>query len=405
MPKQFLRTQNNQLLIDFSSSYARDGSGLHSFIDTDQKQYLYTQCEAYLCNRIFPNFDQPSLKAYLELTVKAPASWRVLSNENHSSQQTVGEEQIVTFPRTKLLPTYLFAIVAGPYAEVRGENTYRGIPMNLYCRESLLPHLEKHVTELMFEATNKSLEFYETFFRTPYPFNKVDQVFCAEYNWGAMENAALITYNDLLIPREEATPQKNTRLANVIAHELAHHWFGNLVTMRWWNDLWLNESFADFISHFCLSKFEIKSRKCQDVWLTFNKRKEWGYSTDQLVTTHPIAGEVPNTEAADSIFDGITYAKGAASLRQLLALVGEEGFSLGLGAYFKEFAFRNATLADFIGHLDAQFTKQNLGFTLRQWQEEWIQHAGLNIVQPTHFDTSDRSNKARLVVHQSAVLA
>jgi len=184
----------------------------------------------------------------------------------------------------------------------------------------------------IFEVTSQAMEMYEDFFGYEYPFTKYDQIFCPEYNWGAMENAGCVTFNDRYVFRQDPGATKMTTFANTITHELAHHWFGNLVTMKWWNDLWLNESFADFISHFCLHKIipKCQSFKMADIWVQFNVRKGWGYSTDQQVTTHPISGPVPNTEAAESIFDGITYAKGAATLRQLLALMGEDLFSAAL---------------------------------------------------------------------------
>lgn len=183
------------------------------------------------------------------------------------------------------------------------------------------------------------MEVYESFFGYKFVFPKYDQIFCPEFNCGAMENAGLVTFNDLYVFKEAVDATRITNFANTITHELAHHWFGNLVTMKWWNDLWLNESFADFISHFCLAKMNITTRKTANIWSLFSSRKGWGYRADQLATTHPIAGDVPNTEAAESIFDGITYAKGAASLRQLLSLMGEDAFSTAMSNYFTKYAF------------------------------------------------------------------
>lgn len=225
------------------------------------------------------------------------------------------QPKLAVFPVTQLLPTYLFGFIAGPFFKIPSKTAnYKNLPMSLYSRESLAVHLER-MADFMFEVTNQCMEFYEKYFETPYYFSKYDQVFCPEYNAGAMENAGLVTFNDLYVFREEVDASRLTGLTNTITHEMAHHWFGNLVTMKWWNDLWLNESFADFISHYCISKINITTRKLSNVWITFNTRKSWGYRTDQLNTTHPIAGEVADTEAAENVFDGITYSKGAATLR------------------------------------------------------------------------------------------
>lgn len=218
-----------------------------------------------------------------------------------------------------------------------------------------------------------------------------------------MENAGCVTFNDLYVFKEEVDVGRLARFANTIVHELIHHWFGNLVTMKWWNDLWLNESFADFISYFCMSKLTITTKPFPHVWAMANQRKGWGYATDQKITTHPIAGDVANTEAAESIFDGITYAKGAATLRQLLALVGEDLFSNAMGNYFGKFAWNNATLDDFINSIDIEFRKKNFGFSLAEWQTEWITKAGLNEALPV-FDPESRSEKSVLTIQQGVAL-
>ena len=228
--------------------------------------------------------------------------------------------------------------------------------MSFYCRESLLQYSKEQALEV-FDITKESLKFYESYFNYPYPFLKYDSVFCPEYKFGAMENPGAVTFNDLYIWREKVTQDRNTYRAVTITHEAAHHWFGDLVTMKWWNDLWLNESFADYISYFCLYKIKdtVTTTKFSDVWLTFFNEKGWGYDTDQQKTTHPIAGEVLDTDEAESIFDGITYSKGAATLKQLMCLIGVENFGKAMSAYFKEFEWSNATLNDFIAKLQSYY--------------------------------------------------
>jgi aminopeptidase N len=216
------------------------------------------------------------------------------------------------------------------------------------------------------------MKFFEEFFGYPFPFNKYDQVFAHEYKAGAMENAGIVTFNDIYIFKEKVSQEKMQDLANTISHELSHHWFGDLVTMKWWDDLWLNESFAEFISHFCLEKVKnkLKTVDIESSMASFLARKAWGYHEDQYITTHPIRGEVPNTSVADSIFDGITYAKGAATMKQLLLLMGEENFSAALKEYFHKYAFKNATLTDFMAEMQKHFPFKE--FSLEEWKQYWL---------------------------------
>ncbi|KRX11163.1 hypothetical protein PPERSA_10930 [Pseudocohnilembus persalinus] len=406
----FKLKEKNTIFINYKNFYANDGNGLHSFVDSDEKQYIYSQCEAYFCNRIFPVFDQPDLKCTLSLEIDAPADFTVLFNTNEDKsvqkenqltafqnyQQEVEQFKSQTpsdyvhhsFPRTLPLPSYLFGFIAGPFSKISNPNKNQKIPMNIYCRESLLKYTQD-LSEYIFEVTEQSMEVYEQFFGYKFAFPKYDQIFCPEFNCGAMENAGLVTFNDLYIFKEAVDAVRLTNFANTITHELAHHWFGNLVTMKWWNDLWLNESFADFISHFCLTKMNVKSRQNANVWSIFNNRKGWGYRADQLATTHPIAGDVPNTEAAESIFDGITYAKGASSLRQLLSLMGEEAFSAAMTKYFNKYAFKYQILSDFIANLNEYMSSQK---------------PSLNECFP-HFDPSNTQKQATLKIKQSVALS
>lgn len=273
------------------------------------------------------------------------------------------------FPATKLLPTYLFCYVAGEYLELKLEEnrTYNGIPMSLYCIESLFEYM-KELAPFIFEITIESMRFFESFFGYKFAFNKYDQIFAHEYKWGAMENAGIVTFNDLYIFKEKVSTERKLALANTISHELAHHWFGNLVTMKWWDDLWLNESFADFISHFCLEKIKgnVTTLKYESSMASFLQRKGWGYHEDMMITTHPIRGAVANTSVADSIFDGITYSKGAATMKQLLFLMKEDNFSKALSEYFHKYEWSNATIGDFLEYMQKHFAINE--FTLTQWR-------------------------------------
>ena len=383
----------------FINDYADDGCGLHSFLDTDEKQYIYSDCEPYNCNKIFPVFDQPDLKGTLSLTLAVRQDWVAIANEavdieatkNVRTQDYLSEEErdiynLQVYYPTPRISSYLYALMAGPFSEVKCENPYNNIQMSCFSRESLLPYLKEQAEEI-FEITIESMKFYEEFFGYPFPFKKYDSIFCPEYNQGAMENPGAITFNDKSIWREETTGGEISDRANTIAHELAHQWFGNLVTMKWWNDLWLNESFADYISHFCLANIseKLKATKLSDCWLQFFDGKGWGYRDDQLRSTHPIAGQVHNTDHAETIFDGITYSKGSAALKQLMHLIGRDNFSKAMKAYFKKYEWSNTTLDDFI-HSFQEFYKPispKYPSNLNDWKTEWLEIAGLNECFPS----------------------
>jgi aminopeptidase N len=420
-----LRVGHNTVIVHYSNSYNNDGSGCVSFVDVDGKQYIYTQFEPYYANRVFACFDQPDLKATMRLYVISPADWKkVLSNEYAIVEETLDafkyyqqvqsqfedevkvflegkEGRMTIFPETKLLPTYLFCYVAGEYLELKleEERTYNGIPMSLYCIESLYEFL-KELAPFIFEITIESMRFFESFFGYKFAFNKYDQIFAHEYKWGAMENAGIVTFNDVYIFKEKVSTERKLALANTMSHELAHHWFGNLVTMKWWDDLWLNESFADFISHFCLEKIKgnVHTLKYESSMASFLQRKGWGYHEDQMITTHPIRGPVANTSVADSIFDGITYSKGAATMKQLLFLMKEDNFSKALSEYFHHYEWNNATIGDFLAYMQKHFTINE--FTLTQWREMWLEKASLNIIEAS-WNPADNSPNAKITIHQS----
>ena len=419
LPESSLQQGKNIVLIRFTNLYTNDGLGLHSFVDTDEKQYVYSQCAAYAANKMFPCFDQPDLKAKLNLVLAVPNEWVSISNQPVSDELTKGlsikdylstEENSIynlrAFSTTPKLSTYLYVVIAGPYLEVKCTNLYRDIQMSCFCRESLFQYV-KEQAEQIFDITRESLKFYEKFFDYPYPFEKYDSIFCPEFKFGAMEHPGAVTFNDRYVWREKVTIDRSTQRANTIAHECSHHWFGNLVTMKWWNDLWLNESFAEFISHFCLHKIQnnLTTIKLSDPWLAFFNRKGSGYREDQQRSTHPIAGDIFNTDQADTIFDGITYSKGAATLKQLMHLIGEEGFGKAMAAYFKKFEWSNTTLNDFIQNMQIYYkpTYQGAPTDLNHWKVEWLQKAGLNECNPL-FPAEDSSEQAKLVIQQSAAL-
>ncbi|CAD8074386.1 unnamed protein product [Paramecium sonneborni] len=383
-----------QIRINFENEYSTTGYGLHSFIDSDDQQYVYSQCEPYHFSKIFPCFDQPDLKGTLKLIVQAPKQWKIISNEkrmvNEIQNEELGKVQelgylnqkdeyyIEEFETTKKLSTYLYAIVAGPYEEIKCENLHSGIEMSLFCRVSLKQYLQGDSDDI-FKLIKDGIRYYEQLFQFPYPFSKYDQIFCPEYATGAMENAGAVTINDNQIFKEEVSVDQIAERGNTLLHELSHMWFGDLVTMKWWDDLWLNESFAEFISHLCQTKVH---QIPIDHWVQFQKRKIWGYITDQRNTTHPIFCDVQNTDQADNIFDGITYAKGAALLKQLFTMMGEQKFSQAMGQYFNKYQYSNTTLSDFFGIMKQQFE----GDYLLQWEQDWIMKAGLNLVELVSVD-------------------
>lgn len=366
---------DNELTIVATGLYTNTGEGLHRFVDpVDQAVYLYSQFETADCKRLFPCFDQPDLKARYTLTVTAPEGWKVISN----APATV-EGGVHRFERTEILSTYLVALIAGPYAS--WHDTYRDehaeIPLGIYCRASLAPHMDH---ERIFTETRQGFDFYHRNFGVTYPFGKYDQLFVPEFNAGAMENAGAITFLEDYVFRSRVTRTLYERRAETILHEMAHMWFGDLVTMRWWDDLWLNESFATWASVLC----QAEATEYTGAWTTFaNLEKSWAYRQDQLPSTHPIAADIPDLQAVEVNFDGITYAKGASVLKQLVAYVGLEPFLAGLRDYFAAHAWGNATFDDLLGSLE-----KASGRDLSDWGAQWLRTTGLNLLRPS-FQTDD----------------
>jgi aminopeptidase N len=366
---------HNELVIDADGAYMNTGEGLHRFVDpVDSETYLYTQFETADSRRMYACFEQPDLKATFALTVTAPDHWQVVSNSETPAPEPVRPGVArYAFAPTLRMSTYITALVAGPYHVVRDE--YSGpngtYPLAVFCRTSLAEYLD---SDDIFEVTKQGFAFFEEAFGVAYPFGKYDQLFVPEFNAGAMENAGCVTFREDYVFRSRVTHAAYEARANTILHELAHMWFGDLVTMTWWDDLWLNESFAEWASHYASEK----ATRFNEAWTAFsNQRKAWAYRQDQLPSTHPIAADMVDLDAVRVNFDGITYAKGASALRQLVAWVGESEFLRGINAYFVKHAWGNTQLQDLFDELEV-----TSGRDLSGWAQEWLQTAGVNLMRP-----------------------
>jgi aminopeptidase N len=379
---------HNVVVVDADCRYSNTGEGLHRFVDpVDDETYLYSQFETADAKRMFACFDQPDLKATFDIRVTAPKHWRVVSN----AAATSVEDGVHTFATTPRMSTYLVALIAGPYAVWEDVYTdeHGEIPLGIYCRASLAQHMD---AERLFTQTKQGFGFYHKHFGLPYAFGKYDQLFVPEFNAGAMENAGAVTFLEDYVFRSKVTRASYERRAETVLHEMAHMWFGDLVTMTWWDDLWLNESFATFASVLCQSE----ATEFSEAWTTFaTVEKSWAYRQDQLPSTHPIAADIPDLAAVEVNFDGITYAKGASVLKQLVAYVGLEHFLAGLRDYFRTHAFGNATFDDLVGALE-----KASGRDLSDWGRQWLKTTGLNTLRPD-FDVDGDGNFTRFVVTQS----
>jgi aminopeptidase N len=361
---------DNTLVVDADCLYTNTGEGLHRFVDpVDGAVYLYSQFETADAKRMYACFDQPDLKATFALAVTAPADWEVVSNGRATdTAEGPGAAKLVTFATTPPLSTYVTALVAGPYHKVT--DSHDGIDLGVYCRASLAEHLDADEILLV---TKQGFDWYHRAFDYRYPFDKYDQLFVPEFNAGAMENAACVTFLEDYVFRSKVTAYSYERRAETILHELAHMWFGDLVTMRWWDDLWLNESFATFVSTLCQSQ----ATRWTSAWTTFaNIEKTWAYRQDQLPSTHPIAADIPDVQAVEVNFDGITYAKGAAVLKQLAAYVGTEAFLRAMRVYFRRHEYGNTTLADLLRALE-----EESGRDLSHWSAQWLETSGINTLR------------------------
>jgi aminopeptidase N len=383
--------EQNTLVVTADCRYSNSGEGLHRFLDpVDGQVYLYTQFEPADAKRMFTCFDQPDLKATFTMHVTAPFDWQVVSNTgDRTIEAGEGGSQLVHFAPTKRISTYLVALIAGPYARVT--DLHDGIPLGLYCRASLAEFLD---AEELFRVTKQGFDFYHRVFDYPYPFDKYDQLFVPEFNAGAMENAGAVTFLEDYVFRSKVSRARYERRAETILHELGHMWFGDLVTMRWWDDLWLNESFATYISTLC----QAEATEYTTAWTTFaNTEKAWAYAQDQLPSTHPIAADIPDVEAVTVNFDGITYAKGASVLKQLVAYVGRDEFLAGVRRYFRQHEYGNTTLDDLLAPLS-----ETSGRDLSEWVEQWLRTSQVNTLRPV-FELTEDGRYASFAIEQTAV--
>jgi aminopeptidase N len=386
---------HNVLIVEAEAAYMNTGEGLHRFIDpVDDEVYLYTQFEIADARRVFACFDQPDIKATFTFSVTAPDHWKVTSNSTTPTPSSVRDGIAKwDFPPTKKMSTYITAIVAGPYYEVRDE--YKGkfgtYPLGLFCRSSLSEYLDP---KDLFTVTKQGFKYFEEAFDYGYPFEKYDQLFVPEFNAGAMENAGCVTHHESYVFRSKVTRATYEQRANTVLHEMAHMWFGDLVTMKWWDDLWLNESFAEWAAHHA----SVEATQYTEAWVNFvNQRKAWGYRQDQLPTTHPIVADMFDLDAVEVNFDGITYAKGASALRQLVAWVGEDAFFAGIREYFKKHAWGNTELNDLLVELEAAS-----GRSLQDWTQRWLQTAGVNTLRP-EIEIEDGKYKSVVVIQEPPV--
>ncbi len=380
---------DNVLAVVADCAYSRSGEGMHRFADpADGRVYLYSDLETFDAHRVYACFDQPDLKASFEFTVLAPEDWVVVSNMAADSDESTPHGHSWRFPATPPMSTYVTHISAGPYHSVRDEHD--GIPLGIFCRQSLAEYLDP---DEIFTVTKQGFDFFHNSFGIKYPFGKYDQLFVPEFKEGAMENAGAVTILEDYVFRSRVTDFAREARAETLLHEMAHMWFGDMVTMAWWNDLWLNESFATWAGTLA----QAEGTRFTSAWTTFAQLyKAWAYRQDQLESTHPIAADIPDIHAVEVNFDGITYAKGASVLKQLVAYVGRENFLAGVRKYFAAHAWGNATLADLLSALEEVSARD-----LTSWSREWLEAAGVNTLRPDYTLNPD-GTFAEFAVEQEA---
>jgi aminopeptidase N len=418
----------NIVELKYKNRYYRDGEGIHTYIDTDGKQYIYTETEPFLQNRVIPCFDQPDLKGTYKRYFTCPADWVVVTTEAAEVESTYGkaeqnkeflkrikevfpeisaDKKYYEFLISRPLPTYLNSLFAGAFHrfDLEESKRHKNLPMAVYCRETLREFVECQLEDI-FEYHKQSIMFYSQFFEFDYPFSKCDAIFCPEYRMGAMEYPGGITYSEQRYLFRTKTPSagEKSERGRVIFHEMAHMWFGDTVTMKWWDGLWLNESFADFCCFEAWSGTQDRFNfAIYDGRVAFLQRKQWGYREDVMITTHPIQHSVADTLAAENIFDGITYPKGAACIKQLMTVLGQEKFKAAMVEYFQKFAFKNTTLEDLLSCCQAQVANEKHPiFDLKAWNESHLQKAGLNWVK-AEWDPKAQG-QGKLIIHQGSVL-
>jgi aminopeptidase N len=384
-----LQDGSNTIDIDYRHPYDEDGTGLHRFVDPeDGLTYLYTYLWPYYANRLFPSFDQPNLKANFSLTVLAPENWTVVSAGTGTPETAENGARLWRFATTPKMSTYVFSLHAGPY--VIWQDEAGGVPLRLMARQSLAEYV---AVDEWFDVTKGGLEHFGRYFDIPYPFEKYDQLLVPDFNIGAMENIAAVAFSEKhYVQRQQSDRAERERRASVILHEMAHMWFGNLVTHDWWNGLWLNESFATQMAALA----EVEVTEFRDTWHGFfADAKKAAYRRDSRVTTHPIEMPINSTDEFFSVFDDITYEKGSSVLKQLEYLVGEENYRRGVSAYLKEHAYGTTELSDFIGHQE-----KSAGMDLGDWTEQWLNKAGFNTLGIER--ECDDDTLRSLVITQSA---
>lgn len=373
LPADALKEGQNKATIHYTHNYSKDGTGLHRFKDTeDGKTYLFTMHWPYYAKRVFPNFDQPNIKAEISLTVEAPKSWKIISTAAESGVKEGEASNVWSFPATPKISTYVFSLHAGPYAvwEDVAETKDGDIPIRLFARDGLKQYV---AVDQWMDATKKGLTFFGDYFDIPYPFGKYDQLIVPGLNVGAMENLAAVTFTENFIQRGGYSRLQTEGRSGTILHEMAHMWFGDLVTKDWWNGMWLNESFATYMG----SLAQERAMGLTDVWHQFFlSAKHSAYSADAKVTTHPIEGPVPSTAAVFTVFDSITYGKGGSALNQLSYYVGPEKYRLGVSGYLKKHSYGNTTLKDFIAGVS-----EAAGEDLTPWADSWLYKSGFNTIQ------------------------
>jgi len=368
--------ESNLLVVEARGKYSNSGEGLHRFVDpVDNEVYLYTQFEVPDSRRMFAVFEQPDLKATYEFHITANAKWQVISNSTTPAPESLGDGKALwKFAPTPRMSSYITALIAGPYKVWTDELTSsdgRKIPLGVFCRGSLAQYMD---ADYIFEKTKAGFEFFEKLFDYPYPFEKYDQLWVPDFNAGAMENAGAVTFTENYVFRSAVTDATRERRVVTILHELAHMWFGDLVTMRWWNDLWLNESFAEYVSTLATAE----TSEWKEAWTTFAAlEKNWAYRQDQLPSTHPIVATINDLEDVQVNFDGITYAKGASVLKQLVAWVGRDAFFKGVASYFKKHQWKNTELTDLLVELEKESGRE-----LTSWSKLWFETAGVNTLKP-----------------------
>ena len=385
LPAAALRTGENSVFVTYEHNYGEDGTGLHRFVDPeDGRAYLYTYLWPYYANRLFPAFDQPNLKAEITLSVLAPEDWTVVSTGVGEKQSAADGANLWQFSATPKMSTYVFSLHAGPYRI--WEDTADELPIRLMARQSLAEFV---AVDEWLDVTKRGLKYYGEYFDIPYPFQKYDQLIVPDFNIGAMENIAAVTFNEGYVQRQPSDRSQREGRASVILHEMAHMWFGNLVTHDWWNGLWLNESFATQMA----AMASLATTDFEDAWHGFFiNAKSRAYARDSKVTTHPIEMPIDSTNDFFTVFDAITYEKGSSVLKQLAHHTGEEGYRRGVSAYLKAFSYDTTELSDFIDHIE-----RSTGVDLERWTDEWLYKSGFNTLSTSITCENDKLHELRII--------